>query len=55
VKEWTKHVELVKGFLITDCRGDFDALSRSESSGFGMKVKRAGMDALALRRAMAST
>ena len=41
--------------MVMDCRGDFDALSKSESSGLGMRDKRAGLEALALRQSMATT
>eukprot|EP00969_Alexandrium_andersonii_P261229 11548831-Alexandrium_andersonii.AAC.1 len=36
-----------------DCRGVFDAVAKSESSGLGLKDKRAALEALALRQAMA--
>ena len=38
-----------------DCRGVYDALTRSESAGLGLKDKRAGLEALALRQSMGRT
>jgi hypothetical protein len=55
IKDWASRVAQVPGCLIMDCRGVFDALSKSESAGLGMKDKRAGLEALGLRQSMDKT
>ena len=52
VREWASWAEQVPGCLVMDCRGVFDAVAKSESSGLGLKDKRAALEALALRQAM---
>ena len=54
-KAWAGHARQVPSCLVTDCRGVYDALEKSESSGVGLKDKRAGLEALALRQSMALT
>ena len=38
-----------------DCWGVFDALSKSESSCLGMKEKRTGLEAMAVKRSLSAT
>eukprot|EP00974_Lingulodinium_polyedra_P072876 7054229-Lingulodinium_polyedra.AAC.1 len=38
-----------------DCRGVFDALTKSESTSLGLRDRRAGMEALSLRQSMERT
>ena len=52
IKDWADLVKEVRSCLVMDCRGVFNALSKSESSGLGMRDKRAGLEALALRQAV---
>ena len=41
--------------LVLDCKALWDGLARSESSALGMRDKRVAIEALALKRGLAST
>ena len=55
IRDWAEHMTQIRSSLIMDCRGVFDALTRTESSGLGLRDKRAGLEALALRQSMERT
>ena len=55
IKQWEERVRMIPGALIMDCRGVFDSLSKSESSCLGMKERRTGIEALAIKRSLIST
>ena len=55
LKQWTETCALVPGVLILDARGVYDALSRSESTCLGLRDRRSGFEALALKRNMQAT
>ena len=42
----------ISAALVVDCRGVYDALARSSSSCLGLKVKKSGLDALALKQSL---
>ena len=46
---------MIPGALVMDCRGVFDSLSKSESSCLGMKERRTGIEALAIKRSLLAT
>ena len=48
-------ISQVPGVLILDCKSLYDSVKSSESSALGMSDKRAAIEALALKRALAST
>ena len=52
LKAWEEAYALIPGALVLDCRGVYDALSKSESSALGMTDRRSGLEALALTRGM---
>jgi hypothetical protein len=56
VQEYTTLAKRVKGAVITDSKGLYDALARSESSGLGLKQDiRSAIECLALRQMLAQT
>ena len=55
LRDWHETAKLVPACLVMDCRGVYDALMKSESSCLGMKDKRSGLEALALKRSMMAT
>ena len=55
LKDWQNAVQIIPAALIMDCRGVFDALSKSESSCLGMKEKRTGIEAMAIKRSLSAT
>ena len=55
IKQWEERVKMIPGALVMDCRGVFDSLSKSESSCLGMKERRTGIEALAIKRSLLST
>ena len=48
-------ISQVPGVLILDCKSLYDSVKSSESSALGMSDKRAAIEALALKRALAAT
>ena len=55
LKQWTRTCAMIPGVLILDARGVYDALSRSESTCLGLRDRRSGFEALALKRNMQDT
>ena len=55
LRQWPLQCRLIPAVLVLDCRGVYDALAKSESSCLGMRDKRSAIEALALKRSMAST
>ena len=55
LRQWTEACSMIPGALILDARGVYDALSRSESTCLGLRDRRSGFEALALKRNMQAT
>ena len=51
-KNWQEVAAQMPETLVLDSRGVYDALARSESSCLGLKDKRSGLEALALKRSL---
>ena len=50
IREWQTYAQRIPAALVLDCRGVYDALARSESSCLGLKDKKSGLEALALKQ-----
>ena len=49
LRNWQSEARHIPAALVVDCRGVYDALARSSSSCFGLKDKKSGLEALALK------
>ena len=52
LKRWREYAGEVPAALVLDCRGVYDALARSSSSCLGLKDKKSGLEALALKQSL---
>ena len=51
-RNWQSEARQNLDALVVDCRGVYDALARSSSSCLGLKDKKSGLEALALRQSL---
>ena len=51
-ENWPSQARQVPATLVVDCRGVHDALSRFSSSCLGLKDKKSGLEALALKQSL---
>ena len=49
---WQSEAIQITAALVVDCRGVYDALARSSSSCLGLKDKKSGLEALALKQSL---
>ena len=49
---WQSETRQIPAALVVDCRGVYDALARSSSSCLGLKDKKSGLEALALKQSL---
>ena len=49
---WQSEAIQIPAALVVDCRGVYDALARSSSSCLGLKDKKSGLEALALKQSL---
>ena len=52
MQNWQSEARQIPAALVVDCRGVFDALARSSSSCLGLKDKKSGLEALALKQSL---
>ena len=52
LQNWQSETRQIPAALVVDCRGVYDALARSSSSCLGLKDKRTGLEALALKHSL---
>ena len=52
LQNWQSETRQIPAALVVDCRGVFDALARSSSSCLGLKDKKSGLEALALKQGL---
>ena len=52
LRTWQSEAGQILAALVVDCRGVYDALARSSSSGLGLKDKKSGLEALALNQSL---
>ena len=52
LRNWQSETRQIPAVLVVDCRGVYDALARSSSSCLGLKDKKPGLEALALKQSL---
>ena len=52
LRNWQSEARQIPAVLVVDCRGVYDALARSSSSCLGLKDKKSGLEALALKQSL---
>ena len=52
LRNWQSEARQIPAALVVDCRGVYDALARSSSSCLGLKDKKSGLEALALKQSL---
>ena len=52
LRNWQSETRQIPVVLVVDCRGVYDALARSSSSCLGLKDKKSGLEALALKQSL---
>ena len=52
LRNWQSEGRQILPALVVDCRGVYDALARSSSSCLGLKDKKSGLEALALKQSL---
>ena len=52
LQNWQSEARQIPAALVVDCRGVYDALARSSSSCLGLKNKKSGLEALALKQGL---
>ena len=52
LQNWQSETGQILAALVVDCRGVYDALARSSSSCLGLKDKKSGLEALALKQSL---
>ena len=52
IRRWPEYARRIPAAVVTDCRGVYDALSRSASSCLGLKDKKSGLEALAVKQSL---
>ena len=52
LQNWQSEARQIPAALVVDCRGVYDALARSSSSCLGLKDKKSGLEALALKQSL---
>ena len=52
IRKWPEYARRIPAAIFTDCRGVYDALSRSASSCLGLKDKKSGLEALAVKQSL---
>ena len=52
LRTWQSEARQIRPVLVVDCRGVYDALARSSSSCLGLKDKKSGLEALALKQSL---
>ena len=52
MRNWQSEARQIPAALVVDCRGVYDALARSSSSCLGLKDKKSGLEALALKQSL---
>ena len=52
LRNWQSEARQIPAALVVDCRGVYDALARSSSFCLGLKDKKSGLEALALRQSL---
>ena len=52
LRNWQSEARQILAALVVDCRGVYDALARSSSSCLGLKDKKSGLEALALKQSL---
>ena len=52
LQNWQSETRQIPAALVVDCRGVYDALARSSSSCLGLKDKKSGQEALALKHSL---
>ena len=50
VQSWQSEARQIPSALVVDCRGVYDAVAPSSSSCLGLKDKKSGLEALALKQ-----
>ena len=50
MRNWKSETRQIHAALVVDCRGVYDALAGSSSSCLGLKDKKSGLEALALKQ-----
>ena len=50
IRRWPTYARRIPAAVVTDCRGVYDALARSSSSCLGLKNKKSGLEALAIKQ-----
>ena len=52
LQNWQSETRQILAALVVDCRGVYDAMARSSSSYVGLKDKKSGLEALALKQSL---
>ena len=52
IRIWPTYARRIPAAVVTDCRGVYDALARSSSSCLGLKDKKSGLQALAIKQSL---
>ena len=52
LQNWQSEATQIPAALVVDCRGVYDALARASSSCLGLKDKKSGLEALALKQSL---
>ena len=52
IRRWPTYARRIPAAVVTDCRGVYDALARSSSSCLGLKDKKSGLEALAIKQSL---
>jgi len=52
IRSWPEYARRIPAAVVTDCRGVYDALARSASTCLGMKDKKSGLEALAVKQSL---
>ena len=52
IRTWPTYARRIPGAAVTDCRGVYDALARSANSCIGLKDKKSGLEALAIKQSL---
>ena len=52
LRNWQSEASQIPAALVVDCGGVYDALARSSSSSLGLKEKKLGLEALALKQSL---
>ena len=52
IRRWPTYARRIPAAVVTDCRGVYGALARSEGSCLGLKDRKSGMETLSVKQSL---